>query len=105
MSVQPAVDYVTVMKDLEARAERAEAKLATVLKLHSRQETPVRSYDLDLRCASHRTMPLATTAIPFDEIRDCPDCTYRETHPCTHCREDDWPCPTVQAINGEDGKP
>lgn len=72
------------------------AAVEAVLKLHARQETPMRSYDLDLRCPVHREMIAPRPS--FTEIRDCPDCTYRERHPCTHCREDDWPCPTVQAV-------
>jgi hypothetical protein len=89
------------------------AALDEVLKLHTRQETPVQSWDLDLRCEKHqwtrndRYGPFKGLREHLLSVRNCPDCTCRETHPCTHCREDDWPCPEVQAISrallGEDG--
>lgn len=74
-----------------------------VLKLHQRQETPCRSYDMDLRCAAHSGPVTDWTAEGTktlrESIRDCPDCTYRERHPCEHCRCEDWPCPTVEAVS------
>jgi hypothetical protein len=73
------------------------AALAEVLKLHPRREHPTRSYDLDLRCVQHQSHhPLA--AFPYEMVRDCPDCTYREVWYCTRCDHEEWPCPTVQAI-------
>jgi hypothetical protein len=96
-----------------ADVPRLLAALDEVLKLHTRQETPVQSWDLDLRCEKHqwtrndRYGPFKGLREHLLSVRNCPDCTCRETHPCTHCREDDWPCPEVQAISrallGEDG--
>lgn len=72
------------------------AAVRRVLKLHHRQEAPCRSYDYDLRCHWHSH---GYDSALHGAIRDCPDCKYRETHPCTHCRDEDWPCPTVEAIS------
>ena len=69
-----------------------------VLELHARQDKPVRSWDLDLRCAAHDWT--RNTIRSFDAVRDCPDCRYSEYYACSHCRcpDDAWPCPTVLAI-------
>ena len=69
-----------------------------VLELHARQDKPVRSWDLDLRCAAHDWT--RNTIRSFDAVRDCPDCRYSEYYACSHCRcpDDAWPCPTVRAI-------
>lgn len=87
------------------RARRLLTAVDEVLKLHVRQEVPTRCWDLDLRCEKHQWTKHQSYG-PFEglrenllSVRNCPDCTYRERHPCTHCREDDWPCPTVQAIS------
>jgi hypothetical protein len=79
-------------------ALRMAAALRKVLELHTRQERPVRSYDLDLRCEAHEW---TRRAIRYSsEIHNCPDCAYREYHRCMHdgCREETWPCPTYSAI-------
>ncbi len=81
----------TAMPRLLAAVER-------VLELHARQDKPVRSWDLDLRCAAHDWT--RNTIRSFDAVRDCPDCRYSEYYACSHCRcpDDAWPCPTVLAI-------
>ena len=81
----------TAMPRLLAAVER-------VLELHARQDKPVRSWDLDLRCAAHDWT--RNTIRSFDAVRDCPDCRYTEYYACSHCRcpDDAWPCPTVRAI-------
>jgi hypothetical protein len=74
------------------------AAVEAALARHVRQETPVRSWDLDLRCPAHN---YAMRAIPsFTEVRDCPDCTYRDRYVCQNpdCREHEWPCPDYLAI-------
>lgn len=75
------------------------AALDAVLKLHARPEKPTRSYELDLRCDAHRHARISH--IRAGEVRDCPDCTYREVWYCMHCHHEEWPCPTVQAITGK----
>ncbi len=72
------------------------AAVEAALKLHARQDKPVRSWDLGLRCEAHDWTK--NTVRSFDAVRDCPDCSYRDRHPCVHCRCEDWPCPTVLAI-------
>jgi len=75
------------------------AAVGAVLARHVRQEHPVRSYDLDLRCPAHHW----TTAAASADIRACPDCTYREHRVCANpdCREHEWPCPDHEAITTE----
>jgi hypothetical protein len=77
------------------------AAIEAVLKLHVRQDKPIRTYDLDLRCEAHDWTKHAVRA--FDVVRECPDCTYRERYVCSNrdCREDEWPCPTYLAISAE----
>jgi hypothetical protein len=72
-----------------------------VLARHQRQERPVRSYDLDLRCPAHEWTKSAARS--FSEVRECPDCTYRERFHCVNpdCREHEWPCPERMAITRE----
>ena len=72
-----------------------------VLELHRKQDKPVRSWDLDLRCAAHDWTKRVIRS--FDAVRDCPDCRYTEYYACSHCRcpDDAWPCPTVRAITAE----
>ena len=74
------------------------AAVGRVLELHRKQDKPVRSWDLDLRCAAHDWT--RNTIRSFDAVRDCPDCRYTEYYACSHCRcpDDAWPCPTVRAI-------
>jgi hypothetical protein len=74
------------------------AGLEAALKLHARQEKPVRSWDFDLRCAEHDWTK--ATVRSFEEVRRCPACSYRERWVCKHCRcpDDEWPCPTYRAI-------
>jgi hypothetical protein len=70
------------------------------LAVHVRQERPVRSYDLDLRCPAHNQV---AHLAGFAAIRACPDCSYREYHVCAHCScpNERWPCPTYLAITRE----
>ena len=85
-------DYRAMAGDLG----KALDALADARVLHCRPEKPARCWDLDLRCARHyvTTDPIP----PFSVIRDCPDCTYRERWYCAHCREEEWPCPTLRVI-------
>ena len=76
------------------------AAVQAALRLHHRQDRPVRSWDLDLRCPIHA----AGIAVPsFETIRDCPDCTYRDRYVCANrdCHDEDWPCAEYQAITRE----
>ena len=72
----------------------------TALKLHARQEKPVRSWDLELRCAAHMPGPALPLSALSAIIRDCPDCRYREYWVCSRCRcpDDEWPCAEYRAI-------
>ena len=74
------------------------AAVGRVLELHRKQDKPVRSWDLDLRCAAHDWTKRVIRS--FDAVRDCPDCRYTEYYACSHCRcpDDARPCPTVRAI-------
>lgn len=79
-----------------------------VLKLHAPSETFVRSWDLDLQCGAHAQIPMSRRTATemrgyFAAVRECPDCTYREKRVCSEpgCRDEDWPCPTNQAITRE----
>lgn len=91
-------------------APRLLAAVDAVLALHSRQETPVRSWNHV--CPAHRD------ARGFADPRqmamaDCPDCRFTEIWVCRHCScpNDGWPCPTYAAIEreltgkGETGEP
>jgi hypothetical protein len=84
-----------------ARITSLLAAVKAVLELH--KPGPVRhSYDLDLRCEAHDWTKHSVRA--FEEVQACPACSFREYRRCAHCREDEWPCPTIQAITRELGK-
>lgn len=97
--------YATLLGRAQALTSLADvprllAAVEAVLARHVRQEQPVRSYDLDLRCPAHHW---TTAAASVADIRNCPDCTYREHRVCANpdCREHGWPCPDYQAIATE----
>lgn len=86
------------------RPEHLEAVAAVerVRALHTRQAKPVRSYGMDGYCAAHEPTGRGYWAPPAD-LRDCPDCRYTEYYVCSHCEcpNDEWPCPTIRALEGE----
>jgi hypothetical protein len=78
------------------------AVVEAALKLHARQDKPVRSWDqpCDAHLKAIGTLRLGDRPGAFGAIRDCPDCRYTEYYVCSHCTcpNDTWPCPTVEAI-------
>lgn len=75
--------------------------LEKILDLHSRQEKPVRCYDLDLRCEAHDpAVHVIMTHREWAAVRDCPDCAHREAWVCSHCNcpDDQYPCKTRRII-------
>lgn len=95
----PCGEWLIANLESASDVPRLLAALDAVLKLHARPEKPTRSYELDLRCDAHRHARISH--IRAGEVRDCPDCTYREVWYCMHCHHEEWPCPTVQAITGK----
>jgi hypothetical protein len=75
--------------------------LDEVLKLHARQDKPVRDYGAEGACPNHRVTALGR--MNFKSLHDCPDCQYTEHYVCSHCNcpNDEWHCPTVRAITAE----
>jgi hypothetical protein len=75
--------------------------LDEVLKLHARQDKPVRDYGAEGACPNHRVTALGR--MNFKSLHDCPDCQYTEHYVCSHCScpNDEWSCPTVRAITAE----
>jgi hypothetical protein len=81
-----------------AAMPRLLAAVAVPLRLHARQEKPVRSWDLDLRCEAHDWTKGTPRSI--DVVIECPACTYRERWVCSNrdCRDEDWPCAEYRAL-------
>jgi hypothetical protein len=73
----------------------SEAAVQAVLKLHVRQDKPVRS--LDWACARHMRPGLPD----FPAVMACPDCRTSEYYVCSHCQcpRDAWPCATYRAVS------
>ena len=97
----PVAEFNGAQDRLAERVPSLLAAVERVLELHRKQDKPVRSWDLDLRCAAHDWTKRVIRS--FDAVRDCPDCRYTEYYACSHCRcpDDAWPCPTVRAITAE----
>lgn len=101
---RPGGDLINAAHRSAADVPRLVAALEAVLKLHRKQDKPVRSWDLELRCEAHDWTRLAVGS--FDVVRDCPHCSYRDYYVCSYqdCRDEEWPCPTVRAIAAELGR-
>ena len=69
-----------------------------LLELHVKMDKPARHYH---HCPAHAYDPETRSFGSFETVRDCPDCTYTEVWLCKHCEcpNDEWPCPTYQAIS------
>jgi hypothetical protein len=82
------------------------AALRAVLELHVRSDKPVRTHNL---CRDHSALHHHSGRFPREVIEICPECVATEKYVCAHCHhecpdDDQWPCPTVQAITRELGK-
>lgn len=81
------------------RAQVAEVALDRVRALHIKQDRPVKSWTL---CDKHRRPPLNIPGRA--EIEECAGCSYIDRWVCMHCNcpDDEWPCATVRALDGDE---
>lgn len=56
--------------------------------------TPVKCYDLDLRCSQHVTY----TSVRHSEISECSRCAFRVKRYCRVCDHEVYPCPDARII-------
>jgi hypothetical protein len=84
------------------QASRLLAAVEAVLAIHVPHEVPSTRI-----CAEHASGPKWRTSATLGEFRDeanaCPDCVTTMQTVCAHCDcpNDEWPCPTVQAVAKE----
>lgn len=73
------------------------AAVEAVLALHVRSAKPAKYYE---HCPDHAFDPETRSFGSFDDVVNCPDCTFTEHYLCAHCScpNDEWECPTYQAI-------
>lgn len=99
-----AQEWGTSMQACADDVPRLLAAVEAVLELHVKMDKPARYYE---HCPVHAFDPETRSFGSFETVRTCPDCTYREVWLCKHCEcpNDEWPCPTYQAISaGLSGK-
>lgn len=91
---QEAGDQLNLFEEAIGRMQAAEAAVARVRELHYPVEIPSIT-----ACDKH-----SDVARFRDRGGDCRECTVRTVTECANITCCGWPCPTITALDGMDGK-